>query len=338
MNPPGDAAATIQAVVLQRRPARADETDILRCEPRPRPLAGPGELLIRLRHLSVDPYLLRLIHGEARYAGQLLPGQALFSRAIGEVIDAGSGTFPRGSLVLTVAPWQEIAAVDATGCSAIAETDLPPTCHLGVLGASGVTAWVGMMEVARPVAGETVVVSAAAGAVGGIAGQLAKAAGCRVVGIAGGAAKGAHVTGVLGFDACIDHRADSFESALAEASPQGVDIDFENVGGAVMDAVLGRLNRHARVALCGLVSQYGRSAPMVLAHFPRLLEHAVRLQGFGVSDYVEQRPRIIEALRARLRDGRLLHRETVTHGLQHAPAAVAAIAGGSHVGKQIVTL
>jgi NADPH-dependent curcumin reductase CurA len=200
----------------------------------------------------------------------------------------------------------------------------------------GVTAWIGLFDIGQPRAGETVVVSAASGAVGSVVGQLAKERGCRVVGVAGGAAKCAYVTDTLGFDACVDYKRDGWHEALRDATPDGVDVGFENVGGEVLDNVLRRTNAHARIALCGLISGYNATEPMALANVRMLLVNRIRLQGFIVSDHLPRWPEIIRELAGRIASGKLQYRETIAHGLENAPKAFIGLLKGENFGKQLV--
>jgi NADPH-dependent curcumin reductase CurA len=200
----------------------------------------------------------------------------------------------------------------------------------------GVTAWMGLFDIGQPTEGETVVVSAASGAVGSVAGQLAKEKGCRVIGIAGGPDKCAYVTGTLGFDACIDHKRDGWIKEFKDATPDGVDVDFENVGGEVLDNVLRRTNPHARIALCGLIAGYNATEPMALANLRTILVNRVRLQGFIVSDQLQRWPEIIGELAGRVASGRLKYRETIAEGLENAPKAFIGLLKGENFGKQLV--
>jgi hypothetical protein len=217
-------------------------------------------------------------------------------------------------------------------------TKAPLSYYLGVLGMPGVTAWVGLLDIAQPKAGETVLVSAASGAVGSVVGQIAKLEGCRAVGIAGGPEKCAYATGELGFDACVDHRAGRLDEDLAAAAPKGIDVAFENVGGAVLDAALALMNPFGRVTICGLISQYNATEPYGLRNFRSVLVNRLRVQGFIVSDRVELWPRALADLTQWVGEGRIRYRETVAHGLENAPRAFLGMLRGENFGKQVVRL
>lgn len=217
--------------------------------------------------------------------------------------------------------------------------DVSPSAYLGALGKTGLVAWVGVRQVGRPEPGETVVVSAAAGAVGSVAGQLAKASGARVVGIAGGAKKCALVTGQLGFDAAVDYRADDFTDRLAAATPAGIDVDFENVGGSIMDAVFSRLNNHARVALCGMISGYNSPKPPPGPRsFSQLLVKRASLQGFTLGDHYADEPSARADIAGLIAAGRLRPLETVVDGFEQLPTAINMLFDGTNVGKLVVKI
>ena len=214
----------------------------------------------------------------------------------------------------------------------------PASCYLGILGMPGVTAWMGLLDIAQPKEGETVVVTAASGAVGSVVGQLAKIRGCRAVGIAGGAAKCAYVAGELGFDACVDYKAGSLYPDLKLAAPQGIDVCFENVGGEIFDTELRLMNPFSRITLCGLVSQYNATEAYRAKNLGSILVNRIRMQGFIVSDRMELWPRAIGELAGWLKAGRLRYRETVAQGLESAPSAFIGMLNGQNFGKQLVKL
>lgn len=302
------------------------------------PVPATGELLVQPLYLSTDPYLYRMLGGKSAH-GTIASGTVMSGRAVARVLVSSAGAPAAGTLVLVEScDWAERAVVKADMVSALDEsTGVSYGAWLGVLGTSGISAWVGLLDVARPRAGETVVVSAAAGAVGSVVGQLARAHGCRAVGIVGGAAKTRHLLEDLGFDAAVDYKAADFEQQLAAALPNGADVYFENVGGTVFDAVLPHLNLYARVALCGLASLYGRdAAPMTLRNFEYLLNRSVRMQAYRVSDYQARRQEIQSELAGMIRRGELRYHQTVLDGLEAAPGALAALMEGQHLGKQLV--
>jgi NADPH-dependent curcumin reductase CurA len=228
--------------------------------------------------------------------------------------------------------------VDAATLRGIDTHGAPLTTALGVVGMPGVTAWYGLLGIGEPKPGETVVVSAASGAVGSVVGQIARLKGCRAVGIAGGRAKCDYVVDELGFDACVDYKAGSFEAALRSAVPDGIDIYFENVGGAILDQVLPLLNAFARIPFCGYISGYDESASYGIRNLPSLLVNRVRLQGFIISEHLDIWDRALADLSGWLRAGKLRYRETVAQGLESAPAAFIGMLHGSNLGKQLVKL
>lgn len=299
---------------------------------------APGRVQLQPLFLSVDPYMVRLLTGQGSYFGREEAETPMRGRVVARVLASPLPQWRAGDLVMGESEWAEMGDVDAGALLRIdEEAGIPLSTWLGAAGHSGMTAWAGMVDIAQPRSGETVVVSAASGAVGSIAGQLARLRGCRVVGIAGGAAKTRHVVDDLGFDACVDYKAQDFAEQLAVAVPDGVDIHFENVGGAVFDAVLPHLNRYARISLCGLVSQYGApSQPMTLRHFDQILSRTVRLQAFRIYDYVLRRDEILAELVPLIRRGELRYRESIADGLEAAPAALAAMMAGNNLGKQLV--
>jgi len=272
------------------------------------------------------------------YAKPVEIGEVMVGGAVGEVIESRNDRFRIGDFVVGALGWQLYAVSDGTGMQRVPDTSLPLSLYLGTAGMPGVTAHIGMLDICLPKAGETVVVSAAAGAVGSAAGQIARMHGCRVVGIAGGPEKCRHVVDELGFEACIDYKAEGLVENLSSATPNGVDAVFENVGGAVFDMVLRRLNPFSRIALCGLVSQYNTTDPYGVKNFASLLTNRVRLQGFIVSDSPQRWPPALADLTRWVAEGRLRYRETVAHGLEKAPAAFIGMLKGANIGKQVVRL
>jgi NADPH-dependent curcumin reductase CurA len=255
---------------------------------------------------------------------------------VGVVVASRNVDWPEGTAVVGNLGWQSHAISDGRGLRRL-DPRVPPQAHLGVCGMPGVTAHLGLLEFGRPRAGETVVVSAAAGAVGSIVGQIAKLHGARAVGIAGGPAKIRHVVEELGFDACVDHRAPDFEEALARATPDGIDVNFENVGGRVMAAVLSRMNPFSRMPLCGLVSEYDGSSPSASSFAP-ILAKRIAVRGFIVSDHLDHWPAALDALATWVAAGTLRHHETVFEGLPRAPEALIAMLRGENVGKMLVRI
>ncbi|AKV00712.1 Putative oxidoreductase YncB [Labilithrix luteola] len=308
---------------------RIVETDI--------PSPNDGEILVKNTWLSLDPYMRGRMSDRKSYAKPVDVGAVMIGGTVGEVIESKNPAFAKGDLVVGTLGWQEYAVTDGRAVRKV-DPSLPHSVYLGTVGMPGVTAWLGLIDFGTPKAGETVVVSAASGAVGSVVGQLAKSRGCRAVGIAGGAEKCAYVTRELGFDACVDYKDPSFEKALAEATPNGVDVYFENVGGPVLDAVLPRLNAFARIPLCGLIADYNAIEPYAVKHFGALLTNRVRLQGFIVSEHLDRWPTALAELSQLVREGKLVYRETVAHGLREAPRAFIGLLKGQNLGKQVVKL
>jgi NADPH-dependent curcumin reductase CurA len=263
---------------------------------------------------------------------------------VGEVLDSKHEGFRPGDTVVGMGGWQELAVIDAGTPGVLRKVDathVPLSAYLGAVGMPGVTAWVGLNHIIAPKAGETIVVSAASGAVGSAVGQLAKAAGCRAVGIAGGADKCAYVVDELGFDACIDYKAHrdfkSLAAALDQAAPGGVDGNFENVGGLILDVVISRMNAFGRVALCGMISGYD-GEPLVLSNARLLLTQRLKLQGFIVSEHMALWPQALKELGGAVATGKLKYRETVAQGIAAAPEAFLGLLKGKNFGKQLVRL
>jgi hypothetical protein len=303
-------------------------------------LADPaeGEVLVKNRFLSLDPYMRGRMNAGRSYAKPVELGGVMVGGTVGEVVASRHPTLRPGDLVVGALGWQAFGLSTGEGLRKVDGAAVPLTAWLGAVGMPGVTAWYGLMEIGKPRPGETVVVSAASGAVGSVVGQLARLAGCRVVGIAGGPEKCAWVVDELGFDACLDHRAPGLEQRLREATPRGVDIDFENVGGPIFDLVLARLNAHARVALCGLVSQYNATERQGVLNFGAFLTNRVTLRGFIVSEHMELWPAALAELAGHVAAGRVRYRETIVEGLERAPAALIGMLEGKNFGKQLVAL
>jgi NADPH-dependent curcumin reductase CurA len=303
------------------------------------PLLWPtdGQVLVQTIFLSVDPYMRGRMSEAPSYAPPLALGDTMPGGAVGRVLESADPRFPAGTIVQGMLGWQDFALVAARELRAIDEGLAPIQTALGVLGMPGLTAYFGLLEVARPQRGETVVVSGAAGAVGMLVGQLAKLQGCRVVGVAGSAAKVAFL-GELGFDAAFDYKAtaDPFR-ALQALCPAGIDVYFDNVGGAVSDAALRLINVNARIAVCGQISQYNLETPELGPRcFGQLVVKRARVQGFLVSDFADRFPEALRALAHRLSEGQLKYREAMAHGLENAADAFIGMLQGRNLGKQLV--
>jgi NADPH-dependent curcumin reductase CurA len=304
----------------------------------PLPEVRDGQVLVRNHWLSLDPYMRgRMNEGKSYTKGAEL-GEVMVGGTVGVVVESKHPKFKPGDVVLGALGWQEYAISDGTGLKKIDTSVAPASFYLGVLGMPGVTAWMGLLDIAKPVSGETVVVSAASGAVGSVVGQLARIAGCRAVGIAGGPEKCDYVVRELGFDACVDYKAGKLYEDLQAATPDGVDVYFENVGGEIMDTVLRRMNTFSRMPVCGLVSQYNATEPYPMKNIGSVLTNRIRMQGFIVNDRLDLWPRAITELAAWLKDGRLKYRESVVQGLERAPEALIGLLKGQNFGKQLVKL
>ena len=325
-------------VLLAQRPAGEVTEASFRIVDVPIGTPGPGEVLVKNTWLSLDPYMRGRMSDARSYVPPAQIGEAMVGQTVGEVVEARDPRFKAGDSVLTNLGWQLYGIAKADSLTPIDTHDLPASYYLGILGMPGMTAWFGLNEIGKPKAGETLVVSAASGAVGSVVGQLAKIAGCRVVGIAGGRAKCDYVVDTLGFDACVDHKADGFRDALQSACPRGVDVDFENVGGQVLDALLRRMNPFSRIVLCGMIAEYSANAPYAHTALRAVLVNRIRMQGMIVFDWKDRYGEAIAALRRHVDAGELRYRESIIDGLDNAPRGLIALLRGENFGKQVVKL
>jgi len=333
--------ATHRRIVLARRPAGALSPEIFRLEEVPIPVPGPGQVLVRNHYLSLDPYMRARLEDSKSYAPPQPLDETMVGSTVGVVAASTSPAFAVGDRVLGRFGWQEYGVADENSLSKIDTRVLPMSVYLGAVGMPGVTAWYGLRMICEPKAGETVLVSAASGAVGSVVGQLAKATGCRAIGIAGGREKCDYVVQELGFDACLDHREltdpTAMSDALGQAAPAGIDCVFENVGGVSLDAALSRINAFGRIALCGIIAAF--TGELIPIHNVRqLLVMRVKLQGFIVSDHVTAWPGALAELGQGVATGRIKYRETIAQGLEAAPAAFIGLLAGRNFGKQLVKL
>lgn len=303
-----------------------------------------GQVLVRHHYLSLDPYMRGRMNDAKSYAAPQPLGQVMQGGTAGEVVESRHPKFAVGDKVVGFGGWQEYSVVDANQPGMLKKVDtthVPLSHYLGAVGMPGVTAWYGLVKIIAPKAGDTVTVTAASGAVGSAYGALAKARGCRVVGIAGGPDKCRYVTDELGFDACIDYRqhpdAKSMSAALKAACPNGIAGHFENVGGYILDAVLLRTNAFARIALCGMIAGYD-GQPLPLANPALLLVNRIRLEGFIVSEHMEVWPEALAELGALVASGKLRPRESIAQGIASAPEAFLGLLKGRNFGKQLVKL
>jgi NADPH-dependent curcumin reductase len=310
------------------------------------PPLGEGEIRVRNRFLSLDPYMRGRMNDAKSYALPQQLNETMGGATVGEVVESRDVNFAVGDAVRGMLGWAEYGVSTAQGIGKIDTRHVPLSAYLGAVGMPGMTAWYGYHKILEPKAGETVVVSAAAGAVGSVVGQLARIAGVRVVGIAGGPEKCRHVTQDLGFDACVDYKAAEDAKALARmisaAAPKGVDAHFENVGGDVLNAVISLLNPFARVAICGLIADYnttpGQTLKSAIVNPAMFLVARFKMQGFIISDHLNLWPEGLTALAGHFAAGRLKYRETIADGLAQAPAAFIGMLKGQNLGKQLVRL
>ena len=323
-------------VVMASRPQGWVTEANFRIESAPVPEPREGEVLVKNLWLSLDPYMRGRMNDQKSYAAKQEIGEVMVGQTVGEVLESKNPKFKKGDHVLTPLGWQQYGVSDGKGLSKIDVGRAPASAFLGVLGMPGVTAWVGLLDICQPKAGETVVVSAASGAVGSVVGQIAKLKGCRAVGIAGGKVKCDYVTKELGFDACVDYKAGRLNDELKAATPGGIDCYFENVGGEILDAVLRRMNPFSRIAVCGLISQYNASDPYGVKSIASILVNRIKVQGFIVSDRMELWAKALPELTQWVAAGRIKYRESVTEGLENAPRAFIGLLKGENFGKQLI--
>ena len=328
---------TNRRFLLRERPKERVDADTFELVTEPVPEIGEGEALIRTEYVSIDPTNRTWLNDTPTYLPPVQIGDVVRAGGIGRVVASRHPAYEEGKLVQGFTGWQEwLVASDEAPLLPVDEVPgvESPSAYLGVLGMTGLTAWVGIREIAKPTEGETVVVSAAAGAVGSVAGQLAKADGARVVGIAGGPDKCALLTDRLSFDAAVDYKAADWRDQLAAATPDGIDVDFENVGGEIMEAVFARINIRARIALCGLISGYNEDDPPPGPRsFGNLLIKRARLQGFIVLDHFGQAKQAGSEIGELLTSGRMEGLETVVEGFEKLPDALNMLFDGANTGK-----
>jgi len=330
-------------ILLDSRPQGEARTDNFRLVVAETPPLQEGQVLVRHHYLSLDPYMRGRMDDIRSYAAPQPLGEVMLGSTVGEVVESRSPKFQPGDRVLGRGGWQEYSVVDAEkgGLGKLDTSRVPLSHYLGAVGMPGVTAWYGLTQIIRPKAGETVVVSAASGAVGSAVGVLARQRGCRAVGIAGGPDKCRYVQEELGFDACVDYKqhpdARSLSAALKQACPDGIDGYFENVGGLVTDAVMLRMNAFSRMAVCGMIAGYdGKPVPM--SHPSLILVNRMLVQGFIVGEHTQLWPQALEELGELVGSGRFRPRETVAQGLESAPEAFLGLLRGRNFGKQLVKL
>jgi NADPH-dependent curcumin reductase len=328
-------------ILLASRPSGEPTLENFRLVESEVPRPSPGQMLLRSIYLSLDPYMRGRMNAARSYAPPVEIGQVMEGRAIAEVVESNLPDYQPRDFVFAAIGWQEYAVSDGQGVRKIDPALRPLTYALGILGMPGMTAYTGLLNIGQPQPGETLVVAAAAGAVGSLVGQIGRIQGCRVVGIAGGPDKCRFVKEELGFDECLDHRQKDLAARLEAACPRGIDIYFENVGSAVFDAVLPLLNNFARIPVCGLIAHYNATelppgpdrVPLVMQ---QILVKRLTFRGFIVWDFASQMPQFLADMSAWLREGRLKYKEDITDGLENAPRELIGLLRGRNFGKKII--
>jgi NADPH-dependent curcumin reductase CurA len=337
-------AITNHQILLASRPKAEPTAENFRLVETPVPALQDGQVLVRHKFLSLDPYMRGRMNDSKSYAEPQPLDAVMLGGTVGEVVDSRHARFKAGDAVVGMGGWQTYSIVDGNVPGLLRKVDtthIPLSANLGAVGMPGVTAWYGLTQIIDPKPGETVLVSAASGAVGSAVGQLAKIRGARAVGLAGGADKCRYVTETLGFDACIDYRQHpdlkSLSGALKAACPDGIDGHFENVGGLVLDAMMLRANAFSRVALCGMIAGYN-GEPIPLQYPQLMLTNRMKVQGFIVSEHMEKWPEALTELGGLVATGKLKYQETVAQGLASAPEAFIGLLKGRNFGKQLVAI
>lgn len=325
-----------RSLVLARRPRSVPGRDDFRIEESAIPAPAQGEVVTRTIWLSIDPYMRGRLSDRASYAPSVQVGEVMTGETVGEVIASAAPGFVEGDIVVGARGWATHAVSKAEMLAKVDRHAAPLSAYLGVLGMPGTTAYTGLTDIGRPKAGETVVVSAASGAVGSVVGQIAKRAGARVVGVAGGPDKCLYVQEELRFDACVDHRSIDLLAELRDACPNGIDVYWENVGGRVQEAAFALLNPFGRVPMCGMVSQYNETEFPPGPNLMFVVGKRVRIEGFIVSDKPERFAEWRKLAAPWVSDGSLRYREDVVNGLENAPEALAGVLRGRNFGKQLV--
>jgi NADPH-dependent curcumin reductase CurA len=328
-------------IVLVSRPSGEPAPDNFRFSEMELPSPGPGQILLRAIYLSLDPYMRGRMNAGESYAKPVDVGQVMEGSAVCEVVESNLPNFKPGDIVVAYSGWQEYALSDGRGVEKIAPSLGPLPYSLGVLGMPGLTAYTGLLSIGQPKPGETLVVAAASGAVGSVVGQIGKLKGCRVVGIAGGPEKCRYVKEELGFDDCLDRRQPDLPGRLNAACTNGIDIYFENVGGAVFDAVLPLLNNFARIPVCGLIAHYNDTElPAGPDRLPLLMQKILikrlTFRGFIVWDFAAQRPQFHADMSSWLKAGAIKYKVDITDGLENAPRELIGLLRGENFGKKII--
>jgi NADPH-dependent curcumin reductase len=327
--------------VLASRPQGKPTAGNFRLEKTAIPKAGDGELLLKTRYLSLDPYMRGRMNAGKSYAESVAIDQVMVGGTVSEVVQSNHSKFSKGDLVTAYSGWQDYAISNGSGLTPV-DPRIPKLSYaLGVLGMPGLTAYVGLLDLGEPKAGDTVVLAASTGAVGSVVGQIAKLKGCRVVGIAGAAEKCRYAVEELGYDACVSHYDDDMASQLAAACPDGIDVYFENVGGSSWEAVMPLLNTFARVPVCGLIAHYNQTelppGPDRMSMLQgMILSRRIKMQGFIISDYTHRIPDFINDMTGWMAQGKIKYREHTVDGLENAPDAFMGLFKGANFGKLVV--
>ncbi|PCE28639.1 NADP-dependent oxidoreductase [Paraburkholderia acidicola] len=324
-------------ILLASRPQGPVTPDNFKLVETPLAPLADGEVRVRNHYLSLDPYMRGRMNDSKSYAVPQPLDEVMIGGTVGEIVESKHPKFAVGEKVVGMFGWQEYGTSNGKGLNKVDDTHVPLSAYLGAVGMTGVTAWYGLNRIIAPKAGETVVVSAASGAVGSVVGQLAKLAGCRAIGIAGGADKCRYVVDSLGFDACVDYKAGNLYQDLKAATPDGVDGYFDNVGGDVLDVTLARMNAFGRIALCGMIAGYD-GEPLPMKRPALLLTQRLLVQGFIVSEHMEVWPEALGQLGTLVAQKKLHYRETIADGLENAPEAFMGLLKGKNFGKQLVKL
>ncbi|MGO4908318.1 NADP-dependent oxidoreductase [Pseudorhodobacter sp. W20_MBD10_FR17] len=333
---------TNRQLVLAERPKGEPTKDTLKLIESAVPVAGAGQMLLRTEFLSLDPYMRGRMSDAPSYAAPVEIGAPMVGGTVAQVVSTNLDGFAKDDWVVSFNGWQDYALSDGTGVTKLGANPEHLSWALGILGMPGFTAWAGLTKIGEPKAGETIVVASATGPVGATVGQIGKLLGARVVGIAGGAEKCAYAVKELGFDACIDHKADDFVEQLVAATPKGIDVYFENVGGKVLDAVIPQLNPNARMPVCGLISQYNATG---LPEGPdrmnwlmgQILRKKIKVQGFIIfDDFGHLYPEFAKEMSAWVSAGKIKYREEIIDGLENAPAAFVGLLNGENFGKRVI--
>ncbi len=334
---------TNRQILLAARPVGAPKPSDFRLVETPRPTPGPDEVLCRTIYLSLDPYMRGRMNAGSSYTRHVELDEVMVGGAVSQVLESNHSDYTAGDIVFTYSGWQDYFVSNGEGMRKVDPSLGPISTAVGVLGMPGMTAYTGLLNIGKPQPGETLVVAAAAGPVGSLVGQIGKIKGCRVVGIAGGQAKCDYVAGELGFDVCLDHRADDLPERLRNACPNGIDIYYENVGGAVFEAVLPLLNEFARIPVIGLVAHYNATelppgpnrVPLLMR---AVLTKRITMRGMIVWDFADQEQDFLRDVSGWIRDGRVKYREDFVDGLENAPQAFMGMLEGKNFGKLVVSV